>query len=77
MKTEEIITEVNKHFKIKVNGKNYVGKALSKMVGFKGLVEILEDEDLAIRICEKALECPDDVYIRKLRRGLTIRFYVD
>lgn len=73
---DEVITLVNKDFKVKVNGRNYVGPSISKLVGFEGLSEILEDEELAVKICREALLCPDDVFTRKLRRGLTLRFYV-
>ena len=76
MNKEELIKEVNRNFKIKINGRNYVGPRISEIVGFEGLSEILNDEGLAERICSTALETQDDVYIRKLRRGLVIRFYV-
>ena len=71
----DLIQEVNKNYRIKINGKNYIGKHISKLVGFRGLSEILEDKKLAIKICEKALASNKDIFIRKLKRGLTIRFY--
>ena len=71
----ELITEINKEFKIKVNGRNFVGPSISKMVGYEGLSEILANDPLTEKICRDALESPDDVFVRKLRRGLIIRFY--
>lgn len=75
MKASEVITATNKEFKIKVNGINFVGASLSKLVGFDGLVEILEDRTLALNLCKKALQSPADKHVRKLRRGLKITFY--
>lgn len=72
---EELIKWINKEFRIKINGRNYIGKSLSEIVGFSGLVEILGNEGLAIRICRRALNCKEDIFIQKLRRGLTIKFY--
>lgn len=71
----QLRTDINKEFKIKVNGRNYVGISMSKIVGFEGLAKILANDELTNKICEEALKSPDDVYVRKLRRGLTIRFY--
>lgn len=72
---EDLIKAINREFKIKVNGINYIGPSLSRLVGFEGLSDILESEDLALRICRDAMRSPDDVFTRKLRRGLTLRFY--
>lgn len=74
---QDIGSEINRNFIVKVNGKNYTER-INKRVRFNGLVDILEgDLDLAERICQDALKSKGDVYVRKLRRGLTIRFYVD
>lgn len=76
METCEIGRLVNKNFQIKCNGKNYT-ETVNRRVRFNGLVDILEgDKELAERICQDALDSTTDVYVRKLRRGLTIRFYV-
>jgi hypothetical protein len=74
LNTEEVVTETNKNFRIKVVGINYVGKAISTSVGFAGLADILQDEGLAKRICKKALESTLDIYEHKLRRGLRLKF---
>lgn len=70
-----LINQINKAYRIKINGKNYIGQSMSVLVGFQGLAEILEDRKLAEKICERALKSKEDIFIRKLKRGLTIRFY--
>jgi len=67
--------EVHKNFNIKITGRNYIGRCLDEIVTFRRLAEILEDEGLAKRICEKALESKEDTFERRLRRGLKIKFY--
>lgn len=80
---DEIITWINKDFKIKINGYNFIGDSISKVVGFSGLVDILkfgstqsDAERIALDACVKALECPEEKFIRKLPRGLKITFYI-
>lgn len=71
--TNELIKfrkELNKHFLIKLNS-----YGSSRLVGFKGLCEAVNDDKLLLKIIEGALGSPEDVYKRRLRRGLTIRFY--
>lgn len=74
LNTEEVISETNRNFRIKVVGINYVGKAISESVGFSGLAGILGDDGLAERICKKALQSTEDIYEHKLRRGLRLKF---
>jgi hypothetical protein len=57
-------------FFIKVNA-----PGVSTLVGMRGLRAFVQDDDLVQRMIDRADECPDDVYVRKLRRGMTIRFY--
>lgn len=71
----DLIQRINRNYKIKINGRNYIGPSISKLVGFQGLCEILEDRKLAVSICRRALKSKDDVFIRKLRRGIIIKFY--
>lgn len=71
----ELTRTTNKEFKIKVNGVNYIGPSISKLVGFEGLVEIIGSSKLAEKLCRKALASPDDKYVARLRRGLKITFY--
>lgn len=70
----QLRTDINREFKIKVNGRNFVGPSISGFVGFDGLGRMLGN-DLTKTICEEALKSPNDIFVRKLRRGLTIRFY--
>lgn len=71
----QLRTDINRNFRIKINGRNYVGPSISEMVGFEGLARILASDELTNTICRQALESPNDIFVRKLRRGLTIRFY--
>jgi len=66
--------EINQNFKIKVNGKNFNGKSISKLVGVRGLVALV-GEELAEKFVERAFTEGADVTTCKLRRGLTVRFY--
>lgn len=72
---DKLATEVNRNFKIKVNGMNFVGQSLSKYVGYEGLCEIIDNDPLVEKICQDALDSKLDVFTRRLRLGLTIRFY--
>ncbi len=67
-------SDINTNFLIKINGKNYVGPSISKLVGVNGLVELI-GEKLAYKYCQKAIDSPEDVPTFKLRRGLKLRFY--
>jgi hypothetical protein len=57
-------------FFIKVNA-----PGISTLVGMRGLRAFVQDDELVDRMIDRADECPDDVYVRRLRRGMTIRFY--
>jgi len=67
-------SEINKNFKIKVNGQNFNGRYMSKLVGVRGLVNLV-GEDLAGKLVNRAFAEGLDVTTCKLRRGLIIRFY--
>jgi len=67
-------TEINRHFLIKVNGYDYIPPALNKVLKYNGLVELI-GQQLADKLCDRAMNSLVDVPVSKLRRGLTIRFY--
>ena len=68
------VSEINSNFKIKVNGKNFNGSAMSKLVGVRGLVSLV-GQDLSEKLIERAFTEGKDITVCKLRRGLTVRFY--
>jgi len=70
---DELAREVNRHFRIKLVGKNFVGPRFSKSVKYSGLEKII-GAVLAEKICRQAIDSPDDIFVRKLRRGLKIEF---
>lgn len=59
--------EINSVYKIKVSGVNFDGPKIHKLVGVRGLVELL-GADLAFD--ERGDKC-----VCKLRRGLKVNFY--
>jgi len=67
-------SEINRHFRIKVNGVNHTGQVISKLVGVSGLTELI-GSGLTEKFVSKAFESMEDKSEHKLRRGLTIRFY--
>lgn len=78
MQTETLnfdISEVNKNFKIKVDGYNYSGKKYHTLVGVSGLINLVGVE-LANKLIDRAFNSADDCCDCKLRRGLRVRFYV-
>lgn len=68
------VSEINQNFKIKVNGHNGDQRRMSKLVGVRGLLELVGQE-LAEKLVERAWNEGQDVTVCKLRRGLVIRFY--
>lgn len=70
---EVLIKDVNQNFRIKVVGVNFVGSFMNKAVGFSGLEELL-GEELAVKLCQRALDSTDEIHKANLRRGLTIKF---
>lgn len=68
------VTEINQNFKIKINGRNFRGRYVSKLVGVRGLKEMI-GEDLALKLIERAFREREDITECKLRRGLIVRFY--
>lgn len=65
--------EINRNFRIKING-IVDGKKVNKLVGVKGLIELIGVEmDNDVR---RAFNGTDDKTVCKLRRGIKISFYV-
>jgi hypothetical protein len=71
----ELEKEIHRNFNIKVSGRNYVGKRLRELVKPRRLREIIRDDKLVYKMLKAAIESPDDVFVRKLRRGLEIKIY--
>lgn len=66
--------EINRTFKIKVNGL-FNGKKINTLVGVKGLIELIGVE-MANKMLRRAFNGTDDKTVCKLRRGIKISFYV-
>ena len=65
--------EINRNFRIKING-IVDGKKVNKLVGVKGLIELIGVE-MANKMLRRAFRCVKDAEHCKLRRGLKISFY--
>lgn len=64
----------NRNFRIKING-IVDGKKVNKLVGVKGLIELIGVE-MANKMLRRAFNGTDDKTVCKLRRGIKISFYV-
>ena len=64
---------INRNFRIKVNG-IVDGKKINKLVGVKGLIELIGVE-MANKLLRRAFRCVKDAEHCKFRRGLKISFY--
>lgn len=67
--------EINRNFRIKING-IVDGKKVNKLVGVKGLIELIGVE-MANKMLRRAFNGTDDKTVCKLRRGIKISFYVN
>lgn len=65
--------EINRTFKIKVNGM-FNGKKINTLVGVSGLIKLVGFE-MANKLLRRAFRCIKDAEHCKLRRGLKISFY--
>ena len=65
---------INRNFRIKVNG-IVDGKKINKLVGVKGLVELV-GVGMANKMLRRAFNGKDDKTVCKLRRGIKISFYI-
>ena len=68
------IQSINRNFRIKVNG-IVDGKKINKLVGVKGLIELIGVE-MANKMLRRAFNGTDDKTVCKLRRGIKISFYI-
>lgn len=66
--------EINRNYRIKING-IVDGKKVNKLVGVKGLIELIGVE-MANKMLRRAFNGTDDKTVCKLRRGIKISFYV-
>ena len=66
--------EINRTFKIKVNGINFEGDKLNIAVGVSGLINLVGVE-LANNLLDRAFDTKGDKCVCKLRRGLIVTFY--
>lgn len=66
--------EINRTFKIKVNGL-FNGKKINTLVGVSCLIKIVGDIKLVNRLLKRAFNCYGDKEVCKLRRGVKITFY--
>lgn len=71
---ERTTKEINMNFRIKVNG-IVDGKKVNKLVGVKGLIELIGVEMVNKMLC-RAFNGTDDKTVCKLRRGIKISLYV-
>lgn len=65
--------EINRNFKIKVNGIVNGKKVI--LVGVSGLIKIVGDIKLVNRLLKRAFNYYGDKEVCKLRRGVKITFY--
>lgn len=65
---------INKDFRIKVYG-TFNGKKVNKLVGVKGLIEMVGDVELVNKMLRRSYDSKEDKTVCKLRRGVKITFY--
>ena len=66
--------EVNRNFKIKVSGM-VNNERINTLVGFSGFLNYVNNEELAMRLLDRAFNSMGDKCVCKLRRGIMISFY--
>lgn len=66
--------EINANWLIKVYGVDEGGRRVNKLVGVKGLIELIGVE-LAAKFIARAFDRMLDKVVCKLRRGMKITFY--
>jgi hypothetical protein len=66
--------EINANWLIKVYGVDEEGRRVNKLVGVKGLIELIGVE-LAAKFIARAFDRMLDKVVCKLRRGMKITFY--
>lgn len=68
------VREINHNWLIKVYGVDQNGNRINKLVGVRGLLELIGLE-LAAKFVARAFRALLDKVVCKLRRGLKITFY--
>lgn len=66
---------INRNWRIKVSGVDAQGNRVHKLVGVKGIIELIGIEMLN-KLLNRAIKCIEDVCVCKLRRGLKVSFYI-
>lgn len=66
---------INRNWRIKVSGVDAQGNRVHKLVGVKGIIELIGIEMLN-KLLTRAIKCIEDVCVCKLRRGLKVSFYI-
>lgn len=66
--------QINRNFKIKVNG-TFEGKKVNTLVGVAGFIKMVGDLALVERLLDRAFDSTDDKVVCKLRRGIKFTFY--
>lgn len=65
---------INRNYRIKVSGVDAQGNRVHKLVGVRGIIELIGIEMLN-KLLNRAEKCIEDVCVCKLRRGLKVSFY--
>ena len=65
---------INRNYRIKVSGVDGQGNRVHKLVGVRGIIELIGIEMLN-KLLNRAAKCIEDVCVCKLRRGLKVSFY--
>ena len=68
-------TEINRDFRIKVNGLNNEGNKINTLVGVSGAIALV-GEELFDKFINRAYNQGKDACVCKLRRGLKLTLYV-
>lgn len=65
---------INRNYRIKVSGVDAHGNRVHKLLGVRGIIELIGIEMLN-KLLNRAEKCLEDVCVCKLRRGLKVSFY--
>lgn len=65
---------INRNYRLKVYGFDAYGNKVNKLVGFRGLIELI-GSDLVNKFVARTLKAGQDKCTCKLRRGLQVTFY--
>ncbi len=65
---------INRNYRIKVSGIDNEGNRVHKLVGVKGMIDLI-GVDFANKFLDRAENCLEDSCCCKLRRGIKVTFY--